>query len=147
MFGRRSFEGVVFSDHHFIASLSPTPNLLVATLAARSQRLKGGVVLTSPQKVFAGNTADPSTVPAQVAKLKERFDIERIALVGDRDMLTTARIRETVAAAGLDLRPRSGPFLVRQGRPLSSCLQATKLSAPLEQDSERIRRIFRRKQW
>ena len=53
-------------------------------------------------EVFAGNTADPSTVPAQVAKLKERFDIARVALVGDRGMLTTARIRETVAPAGLD---------------------------------------------
>ena len=53
-------------------------------------------------EVFAGNTADPSTVPAQVAKLKERFDIGRIALVGDRGMLTTARIRRTVAPAGLD---------------------------------------------
>ena len=53
-------------------------------------------------EVFAGNTADPSTVPAQVARLKERFNVERIALVGDRGMLTTARIRETVAPAGLD---------------------------------------------
>ena len=53
-------------------------------------------------EVFAGNTADPGTVPAQVARLKERFNIERIALVGDRGMLTTARIRETVAPAGLD---------------------------------------------
>ena len=33
---QRGFEGVFFSEHHFIASLSPTPNLLVATLAARS---------------------------------------------------------------------------------------------------------------
>ena len=53
-------------------------------------------------EVFAGNTADPSTVPAQVAKLKKRFDVKRIALVGDRGMLTTARLRETVAPAGLD---------------------------------------------
>lgn len=53
-------------------------------------------------EVFAGNTADPSTVPAQVARLKERFDIGRIALVGDRGMLTTARIRRTLAPAGLD---------------------------------------------
>ena len=37
-------------------------------------------------EVFAGNTADPSTVAAQVSKLKERFGIERIAWVGDRGM-------------------------------------------------------------
>ena len=53
-------------------------------------------------EVFAGNTADPNTVPAQVARLKERFNIERIALVGDRGMLTTARLRETLVPAGLD---------------------------------------------
>ena len=53
-------------------------------------------------EVFAGNTADPGTVPAQVARLKERFNIERIALVGDRGMLTTGSIRETVAPAGPD---------------------------------------------
>ena len=53
-------------------------------------------------EVFEGNTADPSTVAAQVAKLKKRFSMKRIALVGDRGMLTTARIRETVSPAGLD---------------------------------------------
>lgn len=53
-------------------------------------------------EVFEGNTADPGTVAAQVAKLKGRFDVKRIALVGDRGMLTTARIRQTVAPAGLD---------------------------------------------
>ena len=53
-------------------------------------------------EVFDGNAADPGTVPAQVAKLKKRFGVKRLALVGDRGMLTTARIRETVAPAGLD---------------------------------------------
>ncbi len=53
-------------------------------------------------EVFDGHTADPGTVAAQVAKLKQRFDVRRIALVGDRGMLTTARLRETVAPAGLD---------------------------------------------
>ncbi len=53
-------------------------------------------------EVFAGNTADPTTVAAQVAKLQGRFGVRRIALVGDRGMLTTARLRESVAPAGLD---------------------------------------------
>ena len=53
-------------------------------------------------EVFAGNTADPSTVGAQVAKLRERFELQQVALVGDRGMLTTARIRETLEPAGLD---------------------------------------------
>ena len=53
-------------------------------------------------EVFAGNVGDPSTVSAQVLKLRKRFRIERIALVGDRGMLTTARIREDIQPAGLD---------------------------------------------
>lgn len=53
-------------------------------------------------EVFPGNTADPATVASQVRKLRTRFGIERIALVGDRGMLTTARIRASVAPADLD---------------------------------------------
>ncbi|AEG50584.1 Luciferase-like, subgroup [Sphingobium chlorophenolicum L-1] len=41
---KRGFEGVFFSEHHFVASLSPNPNLLVATLAARTERMKIGVM-------------------------------------------------------------------------------------------------------
>ena len=39
-------------------------------------------------------TADPATVPAQVDKLRRRFGLSRVVLVGDRGMLTAARIRE-----------------------------------------------------
>ena len=53
-------------------------------------------------EVFKGNTADPATVAAQVAKLKERFGIERIAWVGDRGMLTSARIEQTLKPQGMD---------------------------------------------
>ncbi len=52
--------------------------------------------------VFPGHTADPTTVAAQVKKIRERFGIESIALVGDRGMLTTARIREDLTPAGFD---------------------------------------------
>ena len=53
-------------------------------------------------EVFAGNTADPKTLAAQVAKIRTRFGIDRIALVGDRGMRTTARIREEIEPSGLD---------------------------------------------
>ena len=53
-------------------------------------------------EVFEGNTADPRTVGAQIDKLRRRFALERVVLVGDRGMLTEARIREEVAPAGLD---------------------------------------------
>ena len=35
-------------------------------------------------EVFEGDTADPATLAAQVAKLKERFELGRVVLVGDR---------------------------------------------------------------
>ncbi len=53
-------------------------------------------------EVFKGNTADPATVAAQVAKLKQRFGIERIAWVGDRGMLTSARIEQVLQPQGMD---------------------------------------------
>ena len=53
-------------------------------------------------EVFEGNTADPATVAAQVAKLKQRFRLRHVVLVGDRGMLTAARIEQTLRPAGLD---------------------------------------------
>ncbi len=53
-------------------------------------------------EVFEGNTADPATLSSQVTKLKERFGLQRVAVVGDRGMITSARIDEDLAPAGLD---------------------------------------------
>jgi len=53
-------------------------------------------------EVFAGNTGDPATVAAQVTKLRERFGIGRIAWVGDRGMLTSARIEQVLKPQGMD---------------------------------------------
>ncbi len=53
-------------------------------------------------EVFKGNTADPATVAAQVSKLKERFGIQQIAWVGDRGMLTSARIEQVLKPQGMD---------------------------------------------
>jgi transposase len=54
-------------------------------------------------EVFAGNTADPTTLSSVIAKLRERFALKRIVLVGDRGMITSARIRaELTTAAELD---------------------------------------------
>jgi hypothetical protein len=53
-------------------------------------------------EVFEGDTGDPSTLAAQVTKLKERFGLSRVLLVGDRGMISEARIREDLAPAGLD---------------------------------------------
>ena len=70
-------------------------------------------------EVFKGNTGDPKTVAAQVAKVKDRFALSRVVLVGDRGMLTAARLREDIRPAGLDwitaLRAPQVKALVRDG--------------------------------
>jgi len=43
-------------------------------------------------EVYPGNTSDPATVPDQVIKLRARFGLENVVLVGDRGMLTSAKI-------------------------------------------------------
>lgn len=45
-------------------------------------------------EVFAGNTADPNTLASQIKKLRQRFSLERVVLVGDRGMITSRRIDE-----------------------------------------------------
>jgi hypothetical protein len=44
-------------------------------------------------EVFEGNTADPMTLTRQIDKLKQRFGLQRVVLVGDRGMITEARLR------------------------------------------------------
>src|SRR5467141_2663652 len=53
-------------------------------------------------EVFEGSTADPMTLTSQVTKLKERFALDHVVLVGDRGMITQARISEDIKPAGLD---------------------------------------------
>src|SRR5512142_1619515 len=82
-------------------------------------------LLTSPEgipvaiEVFQGNTGDPKTVASQVTKVKDRFGITKVVLVGDRGMLTAARLREDVRPAKLDwitaLRAPQVKALVRDG--------------------------------
>ena len=50
-------------------------------------------------EIFEGNTGDPSTVASQVKKLRERFGLADVVLVGDRGMITSARIRHDLPAS------------------------------------------------
>lgn len=52
-------------------------------------------------QVFEGNTGDPKTLLPQIEKIRSRFGVNRVVLVGDRGMLTEARLRE-------DVRPEKG---------------------------------------
>ena len=53
-------------------------------------------------EVFEGNTADPRTLGAQIDKVKSRFALKHVVLVGDRGMITQARLDAEIAPAGLD---------------------------------------------
>ena len=97
-------------------------------------------------EVFAGNTADPATLTAQVAKLKERFGLDRVVLVGDRGMLTSARIREDVQPAGFDwiscLRSGAIQELAAEDGPLQLSLfderNLVEIEAPEQFPGERL---------
>lgn len=52
-------------------------------------------------QVFDGNTGDPKTLLPQIEKIRSRFGLKRVVLVGDRGMITEARLRE-------DIRPETG---------------------------------------
>jgi Transposase DDE domain len=77
-------------------------------------------------EVFEGNTADPATLAAQIDKLRQRFNRQRVVMVGDRGMLTDARIEQTLRPAGLDwitaLRAPAIKALAAEGGPLQPSL-------------------------
>jgi hypothetical protein len=70
-------------------------------------------------EVFAGDSADPMTLGPQIDKLKGRFGLDHVVLVGDRGMITDARISEDIKAGGLDwitaLRAPAIRALLRSG--------------------------------
>ena len=82
-------------------------------------------------EVFDGNTADPMTVGTQIDKLRRRFGLHRVVLVGDRGLLTEARIREDVKPAGLNwisaLRSSAIRELVESGAVQMSLFDETDL--------------------
>ena len=97
-------------------------------------------------EVFEGNTGDPSTLRAQVEKVKDRFGISRMVLVGDRGMITSARIRDDLRPAGLDwitcLRAPAIQALAQDDGPLQFSLfderNLAEISAPDMFPGERL---------
>lgn len=97
-------------------------------------------------EVFAGNTADPATLGSQVTKLRERFGLARVVVVGDRGMITTARIRDELRPAGLDwiscLRAPAVQALAAEGGPLQLSLfderNLAEIEAPEQFPGERL---------
>jgi len=97
-------------------------------------------------EVFDGNTADPATLSAQVEKLKDRFGISRVVLVGDRGMITSARIGTDLRPAGVDwitcLRAPAIQALAAENGPLQLSLfderDLAEISAPEMFPGERL---------
>ena len=89
-------------------------------------------------EVFDGNTADPSTLSGQIEKVKDRFGISRVVVVGDRGMITSARIRDDLRPANLDwitcLRAPAVQALAAENGPLQLSLfddrDLAEISAP-----------------
>src|ERR1700747_2833696 len=77
-------------------------------------------------EVVEGNNADPLTWATQIDKLKQRFKLQRVVMVGDRGVLTSARIEQTLRPAGLDwitaLRAPAIKQLATEGGPLQPSL-------------------------
>ena len=81
--------------------------------------------------VYPGNTGDPTTVPDQVEKLRQRFGLSRVVLVGDRGMLTEAQIGKLKRASrtGLDLgAARAGdPRAGRERKPATVAVRRNRI--------------------
>src|SRR5512134_1101872 len=89
-------------------------------------------------EVFEGNTADPTTLSVQITKLKERFELDHVVLVGDRGLITQARIEKDLGPAGLDwitaLRAPAIRALVEDGALQLSLFDQRDIAAILSPD-------------
>jgi transposase len=83
-------------------------------------------------EVYPGNTGDPTTVGDQVQKLRERFSLSRVVIVGDRGMLTQAQIQKLKQHPGLgwisSLRSPAIRSLVESGQLQRSLFDETNLA-------------------
>ena len=77
-------------------------------------------------EVFAGNTADPTAFVAAVEKVRSRFGLTDVVMVGDRGMITTARIKALADVGGMgwvtSLRAPAVAALAADGGPLQLSL-------------------------
>src|SRR5436309_2793461 len=87
------FETVRWRPHGHVAAVLGTVRRLgmESLIGSRPSRERDPAVAV---EVFDANTGDPVTLPSQVRKIRERFGLRRVVLVGDRGMITSARIRE-----------------------------------------------------
>src|SRR5271167_1136757 len=108
-------------DHH-----GDRPQIVIG-LMCTAEGCPVAVEVFKPAPAQAGgNTADPLTLSRQIDKLKQRFRLQRVVMVGDRGVLTSARIEQTLRPAGLDwitaLRAPAIKQLAAAGGPLQPSL-------------------------
>ena len=84
------FEGT----HLPVGAARPQPRRQAGQLADRLRAAVHGRRVSGGGRGIRGLHRDPKTVAAQVHKIRNRFGLKRVVLVGDRGMLTGARIRE-----------------------------------------------------
>jgi Transposase DDE domain len=96
-------------------------------------------------EVFKGSTGDPKTLASQVKRLKQRFGLTHVAVVGDRGMLTKARIRDDLRPAELDwvtaLRGPAIRALISQGAIQPTLFDETDMAEITSPDCPRERLI------
>ena len=89
-------------------------------------------------EAFPGNTADPHTLSSQLNKLRQRFGLQRVVLVGDRGMLAQTRIAGELQPADLDwitaLRHDSIRKLAEQGHFQPSLFDTHSLASITSED-------------
>ncbi len=77
-------------------------------------------------RVFAGNTADPTAFVEAVEVVREKFRLEQLVMVGDRGMITSARIQALRELGGTGwltcLRAPAIAKLAAENGPLQLCL-------------------------
>jgi hypothetical protein len=87
-------------------------------------------------EVFDGNTADPATLSAQVENLKDRFAISRVVLVGDRGMITSARICRNRELTAERARKREELLAATERELLRIQAQVRRRNSPLRSAAE-----------
>ncbi len=98
------------------------PQIVIGLMCAAKPALAKAGGCPVAVEVFEGNTADPVTLSVQIEKLRQRFKLQRVVMVGERGVLTSTRIEQTLRPAGLDwitaLRAPAIKQLAAEGGPL-----------------------------
>ena len=97
-------------------------------------------------EVFEGSTVDPLTVTSQVAKIRDRFGLQQVVLVGDRGMLTAARIREDLQGVeGLRWITTLRAPTIRKLDPAAAEQQRTSVVAPARRSPAALAKAGRKR--